>query len=61
MYHARKREGKRPLGRPKRKRGDNIRMDLRELGWEGVDWIHAAQDRDHWRAVVNTGINLRFP
>jgi hypothetical protein len=41
-------EGKRPLGSPRRRREDNIRMDLREIGWEGVDWIHLAQDRDQW-------------
>jgi hypothetical protein len=40
---------------------DNIRMDLRERGWEGVDWIHLAQDRDQWSAVVNTVMNLRAP
>jgi hypothetical protein len=47
-------KGKRPLGRPERGWEDNIRIDLREVGWEGVDWIHLAQDRNHWRAVVNT-------
>jgi hypothetical protein len=46
-----KREGKRPFGRPRR-RWEDIRMDLREIGWEGVEWIHLAQDRDQWRAVV---------
>jgi hypothetical protein len=40
---------------------DNIRMDLRELGWEGVDWIHLVQDRDQWRTLVNTAMNLRVP
>jgi hypothetical protein len=39
---------------------DNIEMDLREIGWDGVDWIEVAQDRDQWRAIVNTVINLRF-
>jgi hypothetical protein len=43
------------------KRVRNIRMELREMGWEDVDWIHLAQDRDKWRAVVNTVMNLRFP
>jgi hypothetical protein len=43
---VRKFEGKRPLGRPRRRREDNIRMDLREIGWGGVDWMHMAQDRD---------------
>jgi hypothetical protein len=52
-------EGKRPLGRPRRRWGNGIRMDLREIGWGSVDWIHLAQDRDRWRAVVNTVMNLR--
>jgi hypothetical protein len=56
-----KREGKRPLGRLNYRWEDNIRMDLREIGWEGVDWIHLAQDRDQWRAVVKTVMNLRVP
>jgi hypothetical protein len=53
-------EGKRPLGRPRRG-WDNIRMDLREIGWGGMDWIDLAQDRDQWRALVNTVMNLRVP
>jgi hypothetical protein len=53
-------EGKKPLGRPRRRWEDNIKMDLQELGW-GMDWIHLAQDRDRWRAVVNTVMNVRFP
>jgi hypothetical protein len=40
---------------------DNIRMDLREIGWEGMNWMHLAQDREQWRAVVNTVMNLRVP
>jgi hypothetical protein len=40
---------------------DNIKMDLREIGWDGVDWIDLAQDRDQWRAVVNTVMNFRVP
>jgi hypothetical protein len=52
-------EGKRPLGRSTHKLGDTIRMDVREIGWEGVDWIHVAQDRDQWWGVVNTVMNLR--
>jgi len=52
-------EGRRPLVRPRRRWEDNIRMVLREIGWEGVDWIRQAQDRDHWRAVVNMVMNLR--
>jgi hypothetical protein len=53
-------EGKRPLGRPRRMWVDNIKTDLRELGWDGV-WIEMAQDRDKWRALVNTVLNLRVP
>jgi hypothetical protein len=52
-------EGRRPLGRPRRRWDDGIRMDLEEIGWEGVEWIHLAQDRDRWRAVVNAVMNLR--
>jgi hypothetical protein len=52
-------EGKRPLGRPRRRWEDEIRMDLREIGWEGVEWINLAQDRDWGRAVVNAVMNLR--
>jgi hypothetical protein len=52
-------EGKRPLGRPRRRWEDGIRMDLREIGWASVDWIQLAQDRDWRRAVVNTVMNLR--
>jgi hypothetical protein len=55
-----KSEGKRPLGRSRRRWG-NIRMDLGETGWEGVDWMHLAQDRDQWRARMNTVMNLRVP
>jgi hypothetical protein len=58
---VRKPEGKRPLGRPRRRYEDNIRMDLREIGWEGVDWIHLAQDRNQCQALVNTVMNLRIP
>jgi hypothetical protein len=54
-------EGKRPLGRPRRRWEDNIKMDLREIGFGVVDLIHLAQDRDHWRVLVNTVINLRVP
>jgi hypothetical protein len=53
-------EGRRPLGRPRRRREDNIMMALREIGFGDVDWIHWAQDRDRWRALVNTVMNLRF-
>jgi hypothetical protein len=54
-------EGKRPLGRPRRRWVDNIKMDLREIGWNGVDWIDLAQDRDQWRALVNTVMYLQVP
>jgi hypothetical protein len=54
-------EGKRPLGRPRRRWEDNIRMDLREIGCGGMDWIDLAQDRDQWRTLVNTVMNLRIP
>jgi hypothetical protein len=53
--------GKRPLGRPRRSWVDNIRMDLGEVGWGDVDWIGLAQDRNRWRAVVNSVLNLRVP
>jgi hypothetical protein len=52
-------EGKRPLGRPRRRGVDNIKMDLREIGWDGMDWIDLAQNRDQWGALVNTVMNLR--
>jgi hypothetical protein len=52
-------EGKRLLGRPRRRWEDGIKMDLREIGWGGVEWIHLAQDRDRCRAVVNAVMNLR--
>jgi hypothetical protein len=54
-------EGRRPLGRPRRRWEDNIKMDLREIGFGDVDWIHLAQDRDRWQAVVNTMMNPRVP
>jgi hypothetical protein len=54
-------EGRRPLGRPRRRREDNIKMDLREIGFGDVDWIDLAQDRDRWRALVNTVMNLLVP
>jgi hypothetical protein len=54
-------EEKRPLGRPRRRWVDNIKMDLGEIGWDGVDWFELAQDRDQWRALVNTAMNLRVP
>jgi hypothetical protein len=54
-----KAEGKRPLGRLRRRWEDGMRMDLREIGWEIVDWIQLAQDRNRWRPILNTVMNLR--
>ena len=54
-------EGKRPLGRPRRRWEDNIKMDLQEVGGGCGDWMELAQDRDRWRALVNTVMNLRVP
>jgi hypothetical protein len=54
-------EGKRLLGRPKRRWVDNIMLDLGEVGWGDVDWIGLAQDRDKWRALVNAVMNLQAP
>jgi hypothetical protein len=62
-YHifVSKPEGKRLVGRPKHRWVDNIRMDIREIVWKVVDWMHLAQDRDQWRVLVNTVMNLRVP
>jgi hypothetical protein len=54
-------EGKRILGRPRRRWAGNIKMNLREIGWDGIDWINLAQDRDRWRTLVNTVMNLWVP
>jgi hypothetical protein len=54
-------EGRRPLGRPRHKWEDNIKMDLQEVGWVGMDWTELAQDRDRWRALVNVVMNLWVP
>jgi hypothetical protein len=54
-------EGKRPVGRPRCRRVDNTKIDLREIGLGGMDWIDLAQDRDHRRALVNMVMNLRVP
>jgi hypothetical protein len=56
-----KARGKEPLGRPRRRWVDNIRMDLREVRSDDVDWIGLAQDRNRWRALVNSVLNLRVP
>jgi hypothetical protein len=58
---VRKLEGKRPLGRPRRRWVDNIRMDLGEVGWGDVGWIGLAKDRNRWRALVNSILNFRVP
>jgi hypothetical protein len=52
---------RRPLGRSKRRWVDNIKINLREIRWGGMDWIDPAQDRDQWMALVNTGMNLWVP
>jgi hypothetical protein len=54
-------EEERRLGRPRRRWDDNIRMDLKEIGWECVDWMRLTQDREQWRALVKMVINLRVP
>jgi hypothetical protein len=54
-------ERKRPVGRPKSRWVDNIKLDLRVVGWDGMNLIDLAQDRDQWRAFVNTAMNLRVP
>jgi hypothetical protein len=56
-----KAEGKRPLGGQRRKWEENIKMDLREIGWGVMNWIDLPQDRDQWRAIVNTVMKLRVP
>jgi hypothetical protein len=54
-------EGNRPLGRPRHSWEDNTKMELQEIGCEGMDWIELAQDRDRWRALVNALMNIRAP
>jgi hypothetical protein len=54
-------EGKRPLGRPRHRWEDNIKVDLQEVGCGGMEWIELDQDRDRWRALVNAVMNLRIP
>jgi hypothetical protein len=58
---GRKPEAKRLLGRPRSRWEENIIMDLTEIEWENVDWIHLVQDRDQWRALVNTVMSFRVP
>jgi hypothetical protein len=58
---VRKPEGKRPLRRPRSRWVDDIKIDLREIRWDGMQWIDLAQDRDQWRALVNTVMSLRVP
>ena len=53
--------GRRPLGRPRRRWEDNIRMDLEEIGINAGNWVDSAQDRNYWRAIVNAVLNLRVP
>jgi hypothetical protein len=54
-------EGKRPLGRPRSRQMDNIKMNLSEIVWDGMDWIDLAQNRDQWSALLNTVMNLQVP
>ena len=61
MVWVGKPEGKRPLGRPRHRWKDNIKIELQKVGCGGMDWIELAQDRDRWRALVNTTINFRVP
>jgi hypothetical protein len=56
-----KSQGKRSLGRPRRRRVDNVKIDLREIGWGSTDWIDLVQDRNQWRVFVNTVMNLMIP
>jgi len=54
-------DGKGQLGRSRRRLGDNIKIDVQEVGWEGMGWIYLAQDLDRWRALVNAVMNIRVP
>jgi hypothetical protein len=58
---VRKSDGKKPLDRSRRRWEDNIRMDVREIGWKCVDWMHLVEDRDQWWALVKTVISVRVP
>jgi hypothetical protein len=61
MYRFHYNIKKRPLGRPRRRWVDNTKIYLREMGWDGMDWMDLAQVRDKWRTLVNTVMNLRVP
>jgi hypothetical protein len=61
IFSVKRPEGEKPLGRSRRKWEDNIKIDLKEIAWGGINWIDLAQDRDQWRALVNTVMNLRVP
>jgi hypothetical protein len=56
-----KSEERKPLGRPRHRWRDDIKLDIKEIEWEDMNWIHLAQDRDQWRALVNTVMNIRAP
>jgi hypothetical protein len=56
-----KSEGKRPLGRHWHRWKDKVKMNLKEIGWEDLDWVHLTQDKDQWRGLMNTVMNLRVP
>jgi hypothetical protein len=60
-FLVRTKEGKRPLGRPRHRWANNIKIDLQEVGYQGMDWIDLSRDRDRWRAFVNMAMNLRVP
>jgi len=61
QYFGGKPEGKRPLGRTRRRLGDNIKMDLQKVGWRGMDWIDLAEDRDRWLELANAVMNFQVP
>ena len=61
QYYTKKLTGRRPLGKPRRRWEDNIRMDLEEIGVNAGNWVDSAQDRNYWRALVNAALNLRVP
>jgi hypothetical protein len=61
QYFGGKPEGKRPLGRTRRRLGDNIKMDLQKVGWRGMDWIDLTEDRDRWLELANAVMNFQVP